>query len=53
MIRKAFGFILLGVALVITFALVTGGGSLVPHIIGPIVLTIAGVALVVYNGKSA
>ena len=53
MIRKALGFVLMAVALVITFALVTGGGTLVPHIGGPIVLAIAGMALIAYRRKPA
>jgi hypothetical protein len=45
MISKMLGVILLIMALVITFLLITRGGSLVPHIVGPIFLTVVGVFL--------
>jgi hypothetical protein len=42
MIQKAIGSVLLLVALVITILLLTGGGPLVPHMIGPITLAAVG-----------
>ncbi|MEP7288591.1 MAG: hypothetical protein ABI947_22795 [Chloroflexota bacterium] len=45
MIRKAIGTILLIVAGVITVLLLTGGGPLVPHMVGPITLAVVGVIL--------
>lgn len=45
MIRKVIGTILVIVALVIATILFTSGGPIVPHIIGPITLTIIGVFL--------
>ena len=49
MIRKAIGVILVIVAGVITVALLTGGGPLIPHIVGPITLAVIGVFLLTLN----
>jgi hypothetical protein len=49
MIRKAIGIILVSLAAVITVLLVTGGGPLVPHMIGPITLAAIGVFLLAFN----
>ncbi len=47
MIKKSIGVILTMVGIVILIALLTGGGPLWPHVSGPIVLGIAGIALIV------
>jgi hypothetical protein len=51
MIKKTIGilFIIVGGALILV--LLTYGGPIFPHIIGPTVLTVAGVALVAVKGK--
>ena len=52
MVRKTIGIILMIVAVIITVLLVTRGGTIVPHIIGPITLAIIGVFLLT-RGKKA
>jgi len=49
MVRKGIGVVLVVVAAVIAFMLVTGGGPLIPHIVGPITLTVIGVVLLVWK----
>ena len=52
MIRKIIGTILIIVASIIFIVLLTYGGPIVPHIIGPITLTIIGVILLTFTKKS-
>ena len=52
MVKNAIGIVLMIVAAVITFMLVTGGGPLVPHIVGPITLVVVGVILLTRKKNS-
>lgn len=52
MIRRTIGTILVVVASVLTFMLVTGGGPIFPHIIGPITLAVIGVILLTLKKKA-
>lgn len=53
MARQGIGIILLVVAAVIVVALVAGGGPLIPHIVGPIALSVIGLILLMNNRKSS
>ncbi len=52
MIRKAIGTILVVVASVLAISLLTGGGPILPHIIGPIALAVIGVILLTFKKKA-
>ncbi len=51
MIKKALGIIFVVVGGTLIVLLLTYGGPIFPHIIGPTALTALGVALVVIRGK--
>ena len=53
MIGKIIGTVLVIVALVIANILFTGGGPILPHIVGPITLTIIGVFLLTRKTSAA
>ncbi len=52
MIRKTIGTILIIVGGVLMVLLLTGGGSILPHIIGPGSLAVIGVILLATKGKA-
>lgn len=52
MIRKTIGTMLVVVASVVAFVLLTGGGPILPHIIGPITLAVVGVILLTLKRKT-
>jgi len=49
--KKILAYILLGIAVVITTILFTYGGPVLPHIIGPVVMAIAGAVMLLVPGK--
>ena len=53
MIGKTIGTVLVIVALVIATILFTSGGPILPHIVGPITLTIIGVFLLTRKTSAA
>ncbi len=53
MIKKSIGVILILVGAVILIALLTGGGPMFPHVVGPAVLGITGITLIVLPQKTA
>ena len=53
MISKAIGTACVVVALLITTILFTTGGPIIPHIIGPIILTFIGVFLLMRKTNTA
>jgi hypothetical protein len=52
MIRKIIGTTLVIVGVVVAVLLLTYGGPILPHIIGPITGMVVGVALLAYKGKA-
>ena len=52
MVRKMIGAIMVIAALVITALLISGGGPLVPHIVGPISLAVVGVFLLTRSNRA-
>jgi hypothetical protein len=52
MIRKTIGAVLAVLGGLMAIILLTGGGPLLPHIIGPIVLVTVGVILIVVKGTA-
>ncbi len=51
MTRKIIGTALIVAALVLSL-LIISGGTIVPHIVGPIVLAIVGVAVLTHGGRA-
>ena len=51
MIKKFFAYVLLGIAVVITTFLFTYGGPVLPHVIGPAVMAIAGAVMLLVPRK--
>ena len=47
MLRRIIGIVFVVAAAILTIVLVARGGPLLPHIVGPVTLTIVGVALFV------
>jgi hypothetical protein len=47
MIKKICGYILLGLGTVIGYILLTYGGPVLPHFVGPVVMVAGGMALLI------
>lgn len=52
MVRKVVGAVLAVLGSVIAIVLLAGGGPLLPHIIGPIVLVTVGAVLILVKGTT-
>ncbi len=52
MIRKIIGAVLAALGAAIAIVLFTGGGPLLPHIVGPVVLIAAGAVLILIKGAA-
>jgi hypothetical protein len=53
MAKKIIGWILLGIGVLGIFVLLTYGGPVFPHVIGPSVLAVIGAALLWWKRRSA
>lgn len=52
MTRKIIGTVLLLIGVLGIIVLLTYGGPVLPHVIGPIIVTAIGLALYLYKGKA-
>lgn len=52
MIRKIVGGVLAALGVIVATVILTGGGPILPHIVGPIVLVSVGLVLLLMKGSA-
>ncbi len=52
MIRKIIGAVLLAIGVLLIFILLTYGGPIFPHIIGPVALSVIGTGMLFFKGRT-